>query len=279
MGPIIAFMLDTIGGGGLIGGGPNGGSFSALGQSLPEYHQSMWQTVETVHNVAVKPVTSAILAIMFVLMLVRTSAHVEGDSQLGVRIVAATMFKIAIVFVVAQNAMNILNAILSISTDITKTILTNPAASQGDVGTKMLDRINAMNPMEQIGALILLLLPFIVALVVAVVPFVLIFVRFLQLFIMAAFSSLPLAFFGHEDTKQISIGYLKAFAATALSGTVMVLAIKLYAAIGFSGLGKFNGEVLPFITGNFWNMLLAPLVLVFILLTANGLAKKLVGDG
>lgn len=279
MGPIIAFMLNTIGGGGPVGGGLEGGSFSSLGMSLPEYQESMWQTVETVHNVAVKPVTSAILAIMFVLMLVRTSVHVEGDSQLGVRIVAATMFKIAIVFVVAQNAMKILNALLSISTDITKSILTNPAASQGDVGTKMLDRINAMNPMEQIGALVLLLLPFIVALVVGIIPFVLIFVRFLQLFIMAAFASLPLAFFGHEDTKQIPIGYLKAFAATALSGTVMVLAIKLYAAIGLSGLGQFNGEVLPFITGNFWNMLIAPLVLVFILLTANGLAKKLVGDG
>lgn len=279
MGPILAFMLDALGGGGWFGGGPDGGSFSDLGKSLPEYQASMWQSVEAVHNVAVKPVTSVILAIMFVLMLARTSTQIEGDSQLGVKVVAATLLKVALVFIAVQNAMGILNAILSISTDITKSILTNPAAGRGDIGTQMLDRINAMNPMEQVGALVLLFFPFVIGAAATVVPIVLIFVRFVQLFIMAAFASLPLAFFGHEDTKQIPIGYLKAFAATALSGTVMVLAIKLYGAIGLTDSLKFNGEVLPFILGNFWNMLLAPLVLLFILLTANGLAKKIVGDG
>ena len=279
MGFLLVFMLDTLSGGGLTGAGPDGGQISSLGSSLPEYQADMWQAVEAVHNLAVKPVASTVLAIMFVMMLARTSTQVDSDSQLGVRIVAATMFKVAIVFVVVQNAMTILGALLQISTDITKSILTNPAANQANIGTAMKDRIDSMNPMEQLGALIMLLIPFIISVVAVLVPFVLIFIRFLQLFIMAAFASLPLAFLGHEDTKPIAIGYLKAFAATALSGTVMVLVIVLVAKMSFTGWTDFNGEVLPFIAGNFWNMMIAPLVLVFGLLTANGMAKKLVGDG
>ena len=279
MGFLLVFMLDTLSGGGLTGAGPDGGQISSLGSSLPEYQADMWQAVEAVHNLAVKPVASTVLAIMFVMMLARTSTQVDSDSQLGVRIVAATMFKVAIVFVVVQNAMTILGALLQISPDITKSILTNPAANQANIGTAMKDRIDSMNPMEQLGALIMLLIPFIISVVAVLIPFVLIFIRFLQLFIMAAFASLPLAFLGHEDTKPIAIGYLKAFAATALSGTVMVLVIVLVAKMSFTGWTDFNGEVLPFIAGNFWNMMIAPLVLVFGLLTANGMAKKLVGDG
>ena len=279
MGFLLVFMLDTLSGGGLTGAGPDGGQISSLGSSLPEYQADMWQAVEAVHNLAVKPVASTVLAIMFVMMLARTSTQVDSDSQLGVRIVAATMFKVAIVFVVVQNAMTILGALLQISPDITKSILTNPAANQANIGTAMKDRIDSMNPMEQLGALIMLLIPFIISVVAVLIPFVLIFIRFLQLFIMAAFASLPLAFFGHEDTKPIAIGYLKAFAATALSGTVMVLVIVLVAKMSFTGWTDFNGEVLPFIAGNFWNMMIAPLVLVFGLLTANGMAKKLVGVG
>lgn len=279
MGFLLVFMLDTLSGGGLTGAGPDGGQISSLGASLPEYQADMWQAVEAVHNVAVKPIASAVLAIMFVMMLAKTSTHVDSDSQLGVRIVAATMFKVAIVFVVVQNSMTILGALLQISTDITKSILVNPDTNQANIGTAMKDRIDAMNPLEQLGALILLLIPFIISVVAVLIPFVLIFIRFLQLFILAAFASLPLAFFGHEDTKPIAIGYLKSFAATALSGTVMVLVIVLVAKMTFTGWGDFNGEVLPFIAGNFWNMMIAPLVLVFGLLTANGMAKKLVGDG
>lgn len=279
MGFLLVFMLDTLSGGGLTGAGPDGGQISSLGSSLPEYQADMWQAVEAVHNLAVKPIASTVLAIMFVMMLARTSTQVDSDSQLGVRIVAATMFKVAIVFVVVQNAMTILGALLQISTDITKSILTNPATNQANIGTAMKDRIDSMNPMEQLGALIMLLIPFIISVVAVLIPFVLIFIRFLQLFIMAAFASLPLAFLGHEDTKPIAIGYLKAFAATALSGTVMVLVIVLVAKMSFTGWTDFDGEVLPFIAGNFWNMMIAPLVLVFGLLTANGMAKKLVGDG
>jgi hypothetical protein len=45
-----------------------------------------------------------VLAIVSVLMLATTSTRAEGDRELGVRIIAAAMFKIALVFIVVQNA-------------------------------------------------------------------------------------------------------------------------------------------------------------------------------
>ena len=66
---------------------------------------------------------------------------------------------------------------------------------------------------------------------------------FLQLYVYAAFSPIPISLLGFEETKQIGIGYLKNFAAAALAGVVMVLILYLYphlvTALAVSGgLGK-----------------------------------------
>lgn len=251
-----------------------------------EYNEALYDAAITIHNTAVKPVTSIILSIMFVLMLATTSTRSEGDRELGVRIIAATMFKIALVFIVAQNAVMFLDALSSIAVSIAGTANeVDVGGGSGDIalGDQLRDDIDSQGTLEQATLLVVLILPWLVSIIASVLVIVLVYVRFLQMYLLSAFASLPLAFLGHDDTKNIGIGYLKAFATVALTGTVIVITVKFYQAIAGSFgdfLKDYDGDdFIGFLFQSFGNFFIAPIVLIFLLFGANGLAKKLVGEG
>lgn len=275
----LVFILNSLGDSGAVG-------TDSLLLMPAEYNATLHDAAVTIHNTAVKPITSIILSIMFVLMLATTSTRAEGDRELGVRIIAATMFKIALVFIVAQNAVLILDAISSVAATIAGTANTvDVGAGGGDpaLGDQLRDDIAAQGLTEKVTLLVILLLPWLVSVIASVLVIVLVYIRFLQMYLMSAFASLPLAFLGHEDTKSIGIGYLKGFATVALTGTVIVITVKFYQALtgGFASfLQDYNGEdFVGFLFNSFGNFFIAPIVLIFLLFGANGLAKKLVGEG
>lgn len=252
-----------------------------------EYNEALYNAAITIHNTAVKPVTSIILSIMFVLMLATTSTRAEGDRELGVRIIAATMFKIALVFIAAQNAVMFLDALSSIAVSIAETAnKVDVGGGSGDdiaLGDQLRDDLDSQGTLEQATLLVVLILPWLVSIIASVLVIVLVYVRFLQMYLLSAFASLPLAFLGHDDTKSIGIGYLKAFATVALTGTVIVITVKFYQAIAGSFgdfLKDYDGDdFIGFIFQSFGSFFIAPIVLIFLLFGANGLAKKLVGEG
>lgn len=251
-----------------------------------EYNAALYNAAAMIHNTAVKPVTSIILSIMFVLMLATTSTRAEGDRELGVRIIAATMFKIAMVFIVAQNAVLFLDAISSIAASIAGTanqIDVGGGGTDAALGDQLRKDIEGQGTLEQATLLVVLILPWLVSIIASVLVVVLVYVRFLQMYLMSSFASLPLAFLGHEDTKNIAIGYLRAFASVALTGTVIVITVKFYQAISGSFgdfLKDYNGQdFTSFLFQSVGNFFIAPIVLIFLLFSANGLAKKLVGEG
>lgn len=269
--------------------GAASGNTSDLLLSPAQYNDTVWQASLTIHNTAVKPITALVLSIMFVIMLSSDSARADGDRELGVRIIASTMFKCVIVLVAAQNAVLILNAINSMATTIGGAANTVNVGGSAGAGTKigdlMRNDIVDAGLMKQLGMLVILLIPFIVAEIGGVLATVLVFVRFLQIYMMSAFASLPIAFFGHEDTKQIGIGYLKRYATAALQGVMIILAVKLYQALLGGWLGSNvhyvagTTDMWDFVISNFGAFLVAPAVLIFLLLGSNSLAKAIVGDG
>ncbi|MBW3069619.1 hypothetical protein GZ998_08910 [Actinomyces sp. 594] len=271
-----------------LSGAAAGGTDDLL-KTPGEYNTALYVAAVTIHNTAVKPITAVILSIMFVLMLASTSTRVEGDRELGVRIIAATMFKCVMVLVVARYSASILSAINSVSSTIATTandVSVGGAADVGsNIGDAMRDDIADAGMVKQLGMLVILLIPFIVAEISGMLATVLVFVRFLQLYMLTAFSSLPLAFFGHEDTKPLAIGYLKRYATTSLQGVMLIIAVKLYQALLGGWLGNhvsYDGETTDmwnFVISNFGNFLIAPAVLIFLLFGANSIAKAIVGEG
>ncbi len=254
--------------------------------SPQEYNETVYQAALTIHSTAVKPITAIVLAIMFVLMLATTSARAEGDRELGVRIIAATMFKIAMIFIVTQNAVLLLDALSAISTSISgEAANIDVGVGGGEVaplGDQLRGDIEDQGLTEKVMLVVVLLIPWLVASIASILAIVLVFIRFLQMYLLTAFASLPLAFLGHEDTKSIGVGYLKAFAVVALTGTILVITVKLYQALmtGWGGgMPDYDGDLVKYLTSNFGNFFIAPIILIFLLFSANGTAKKLVGEG
>ncbi len=250
-----------------------------------DYSPDLYHATILIHDTAVKPITAIVLAIMFVLMLATVSTQSEGDRELGVRIVAASMFKIAMVFIVAQNAPMFLDALASIAHTIATTANGIDVGAGGGTTAKLGDTLKGdiadLGMVEKSTLLVLLILPWLVSNLAAVLAIVLVYVRFVQMYIMSAFASLPLAFIGHPETKSIGIGYLKSYASVALTGTIIVITVKFYQALtgGFGGLlDGYDGNFTTFIFGSFGKFFVPPLVLIFLLLSANGLAKKILGE-
>lgn len=269
----------------LVSQGVSGGTNELL-LSPEAYNSNLYDAALTIHSTAVKPVTSIVLAIMFTLMLASTSARAEGDRELGIRIIAATMFKVAMVFVVAQNSVLLLNALSGIAeyigTNANKIDVGVGSVSTQPLGEQMRAEVEDLGMIEQLLGIILLFIPWVVTLLATVIVIVLVFIRFLQMYLLMSFASLPIAFMGHEDTKSIGIGYLKGFASVALQGVVIVISVKLFQALlggWLTEMPAFDGDVLLYILNNVGKFLVTPLVLIFLLFGANGIAKKIVGEG
>ena len=67
------------------------------------------------------------------------------------------------------------------------------------------------------------LLTWVVVLAAYVVALVVCWARALQLYIMAAFAPIPLAFLGMDATRQIGLGYLKSFGAVCIAGVIILV--------------------------------------------------------
>lgn len=264
--------------------GPTG-PLKYLTESPEDYNASLYDAAVAVHNGAVKPVTAVILSIILTMMIAQASTRIDGDRELGVRIISGILLKAGLVIVFASNAMTILQGIDEIGTTIAQTAIDTDVGGGGEsvnLGDKLEDEVTGADLTDKLALIVVILLPYIVAELAGVAALVLIFIRFLQIYLMTAFGSLPIAFIAYEETKQIGIGYLKAYGSLVLSGVFIILAVKFYQALmgswaadnidpGDKDLGDFMGE-------NFGMFFVAPVVLIFVLFSATKLSKKVTGD-
>ena len=68
-------------------------SINGLTDSLQGHTAQAYKVVTNLHSTAVLPVSTVVISIILVLELARNATHMEGDHQMGVKIIAATMFK------------------------------------------------------------------------------------------------------------------------------------------------------------------------------------------
>lgn len=264
--------------------GPTG-PLKYLTESPEDYNASLYNAAVAVHNGAVKPVTAVILSIILTMMIAQASTRIDGDRELGVRIISGILLKAGLVVVFASNALTILQGIDEIGTTIAQAAIDTDVGGGGEtvkLGDKLEDDVTGADLTDKLALIVVILLPYIVAELAGVAALVLIFIRFLQIYLMTVFGSLPIAFIAYEETKQIGIGYLKSYGSLVLSGVFIILAVKFYQALmgswaadnidpGDKDLGDFMGE-------NFGMFFVAPVVLIFVLFSATKLSKKVTGD-
>lgn len=271
------------------------GSVADLGKSLGEYNSTIDSMVTSLHTGVVKPVAAVVISIMFVLELARNSTRIEADRELGVKIVAATMFKCALLLIAAQHADLILKAMNEVGDALIHGFMAQaPESVKGSQeGAEHLIELakkadeNAMGILsggsfEWISCVFFLGVPWLFAKVGALALKLIIFYRFAELYIFTAFATLPIAFLGHPSTSSIAVGYLRKYAAAVLHGAVIVLVVAVYTAFlaGGTDLADTAGvdSLSEWAQAHWVDLMWRPCLFGFLLFSSSKLSRALVGE-
>ncbi|PWG66512.1 hypothetical protein [Bifidobacterium callitrichidarum] len=275
----IVAMLNMIGGGGA-------GSITAglLSQAPETWNPALYQLAVNVHGAAVKPLTSAVLAVMFTLELARNSTRIESDRDLGVKIVAGTMFKIALVFIAVQNA----SLFIRMFNQVTQFLMQGVSSQMsyeatgdgGQLGDLMRDQIRDAGVMGQAALFFLLVIPWLLSQLASVVFTVVLYVRFIELYALTAFQSLPFAFLVHEDTKPIGVGFFKSYARTSVNAVCVFICLVFYQRVVVDAVkipDSADKGMVAWVTGNFGNLMMAGILLFFVIAVSQRVSRAIAG--
>lgn len=272
-------MLNMIGGGGA-------GSVTAglLSQAPETWNPALYQLAVSVHEVAVEPLTSVVLAVMFTLELARNSTRIEADRDLGVKIVAGTMFRIALVFIAVRNAglfIGMFNRVTQfLMQGVSSQMSFEVAGEGGQLGDLMRDQIRDAGVMGQAALFFLLVIPWLLSQLASVVFTVVLYVRFIELYALTAFQSLPFAFLVYEDTKPIGVGFFKSYARTSVNAVCVFVCLVFYQRIVVDAVripDSADKGMVSWVTGNFGNLMMAGILLFFVIAVSQRVSRAIAG--
>lgn len=196
---------------------------------------STYELTKTIHQTAVIPIAESILALFMLVQLVKISQRIDATATLPA--VKDIVF-LAVVYVLIHwfivNSLDIMQAIYKIAVD---NIIPEIGAAQSNTGFFNGELTTSNIPDSTwdeltIGGCFLTLCASILSVIGGVVAYMVAFIvayaRAWQIYAMAAFSSIPIALLGFDETRQMGIGFLKNFAAAVLAGAVMMFLIVIY---------------------------------------------------
>lgn len=195
---------------------------------------TMHDVARGVWQVAILPIGCGVLGLVFTLKLIEISQRMDGNQSMpGVKEVVFLLVFFAVFLFLIQNSFDIMAAIyevIGLAVDRVEGLF-------GTGGAMSLAEVSIVTTEDDVSALMAMLvvslISWLVVLVAYIVALVVCWARAIQLYIMAAFSPIPLAFLGFEHTRQIGIGYLKSFLAVCVAGLIiLVLLISFPVVLG-----------------------------------------------
>lgn len=218
-------VLSSIGYDGIIGA-----DFSQMLTTAGDV--SMYDIAHGVWDVAMLPIGCGVLSLVFTVKLIQISQRMDGNASFpGVKEVVFLLVFFAVFLFLIQNSFELMEAVYS----VVGLAIDRTMALFGSGGAMDLTAVNVVTEDDDVPALIALLLVSVISWVVVlgayIVALVVCWARAIQLYIMAAFSPIPLAFLGFDQTRQIGIGYLKSFGAVCIAGLIILVLLISFPAI------------------------------------------------
>lgn len=205
---------------------------------------TMHDVARGVWQVAILPIGCGVLGLVFTLKLIEISQRMDGSQSLpGVKEVVFLLVFFAVFLFLIQNSFELMEAIYAVvglAIDRTMSLF-------GSGGAIDLTAVSVVTEDDDVPALIALLLVSVISWVVVlgayIVALVVCWARAIQLYIMAAFSPIPLSLMALDDTRQIGIGYLKNFTAVCLAGLIILILLIAFPLIlgGLTGASTSTG--------------------------------------
>lgn len=244
----------------------------------------VWNMVTTVHQTLVIPIAESILALLMLVQLVKISQRIDATSTLPAvkDIVFLAVFYVLFHWVIV-NSLDIVTAIYDIFNSITTSILPSSSAYMA-----AFDLSSVETSWDTIGGCALLALFGLISVAIGAVAYIIALVvsmaRALQLYVMAAFSPIPLSLLGFEESRQMGIGFLKNFAAVALAGAIMMFTMFAYPFLLASVSGVDSGGLAAIANGtndgifSLLSVLAISIMYIFALAKSGAWAREVLGS-
>lgn len=264
---------------------------SLLTQTPAGKYPDAYQTVTNIATTAVKPVAMTVLAVVFSLEILHASQSIDQDGTQGVRTITKSLFKIIIVYMAAMNASWLCELITyliqQIGTGVSR-LITLPGTSS-DAPKQLLGNalessgaLSQANLGQQLVAIIMLLIPFLISKLATQAVQILIIARFVELLILTAFGALPIAFLSYDGTKSWGEAYIREYASCAFSNITLLIGLAVYQPVANSmlthnqDLMKMNLNQVVF--DNWGQLITVSVLMVALVLISQKTSKALFGQ-
>lgn len=265
---------------------------SLLTQTPAGKYPDAYRTVTNIATTAVKPVAMTVLAVVFSLEILHASQSIDQDGTQGVRTITKSLFKIIIVYMAAMNASWLCELITyliqQIGTGVSRLITLPNTASADDKATKLGDALENSGALgqanlgQQLVAIIMLLIPFLIARLAGLAVQVLIVARFVELLILTAFGSLPIAFLSYDGTKSWGEAYIREYTSCAFSNITLLIGLAVYQPVAnslFAGNKNLGSLSLNEVVFTHWmDLVTVSVLMVALVLISQKASKALFGQ-
>ena len=205
---------------------------------------SMYDIVHGAWQVAILPIGCGVLSLVFTIKLIQISQRMDGNAAMpGVKEVVFLLVFFAVFLFLIQNSFEIMRAIY----EVVNLAISRVVGMFGTGGALDLAEASIVTTDDDVAALVAMLLVSVISWVVVlgayIVALVVCWARAIQLYVMAAFSPIPLSLMALDDTRQIGIGYLKNFTAVCLAGLIIVILLIAFPVVlgGLTGASPGTG--------------------------------------
>ena len=202
---------------------------------------SMYDIAHGVWRVAILPIGCGVLSLVFTVKLIQISQRVDGNASMpGVKEVVFLLVFFAVFLFLIQHSFELMQSIY----EVVGIAIDRVMALFGTGGALDLAAVSIVTTDDDIPALLAMLIVSLISWVVVLAAYLVVcWARALQLYIMAAFSPIPLAFMALDDTRQIGVGYLKNFTAVCIAGLIIVILLIAFPVIlgGITGANPGTG--------------------------------------
>lgn len=204
---------------------------------------TMYDLVRGVWQTAILPIGCGMLSFVFTVQLIKVSQKMDGNASMpGVKEVVLMLVFFAVFLFLIQNSFDLMQAIYQ----VVKLAIDRVVALFGTGAAMDLSEVSITTTDDDVAALLAMLVVALVSWVVVIVAYVVALVvswaRAIQIYIMAAFSPIPLALTSLDETRQMGVGYLKNFVAVCLAG-VIILVLLVSFPIVLGGLNAASAGV------------------------------------
>lgn len=207
----------------------------------------VYNVVVAIHNTVISAVAYSILAIVYLVQLVRIANKLDGNAAVpGLKEVIFLMIFFVIGKFVIDNSMLFCEALYNGFNELTILIQQNAGAQATQIFT--VDPSANDDMAQAASAFFLAIIIWIASLAASVITYVVVLARSLQVYIYAMFAAIPLAMLGAEETKQYGMGFIKNFIALCITGCIIAATLIIWSlamqTAGGGAIGAANADVI-----------------------------------